>query len=653
MALPKMEVQIGADVSEAERGLSRVVNATNQLQQKMKMTIDASGRLRDRFGQTVRVTDRMEQSMKAAGVDVDLVADAMTDLRANTARTTSAMESFNKVADRMEDAANDNTQAIGRTTNALARQSAAHRQMTSVNRSFGRSVQNVSFQIGDFATQVGAGTSASIALGQQLPQLLGGFGVLGAAMGAIVAIGVPLVRVLSDSEASAEKIADMFGVLSPLAQGVADAFSAVGSAVVGAAEVVVNNIDRILITAGGLATLMATKWVAGFVAARIATMSVAGALAFLRGALLRTGIGALIVGAGELVYQFTRLVEGAGSFSKALKLMADAAGAAFGAVGATISQLWQTFISLAANGLSELAATIGASDLAESLGSIADEANVRWLQAKNRLIEYSETFKRVMGEISSLSSSVDHGRVDLGGLFGGGEGDDAEKSKTDKEQERLREQLQGRLEAIIESQRTEREQLYVHLAEKQAILEQALEQGLLTEKGYADLTAAIRKETADKIQQIEQQKNNAILNSTANTFGALQSMAQSFGKKGAALAKAFGLARALVSTFVGAAKALELPFPANLAAFAQVMATGMGAVASIRSVNTNGSTNQVGGGGRGGSTTTAAAAPQQPLSVFVQGIAPGDLISGGQLSSLFDKLVDEAGDRGIRPVFAQ
>ena len=56
-------------------------------------------------------------------------------------------------------------------------------------------IQQASFQIGDFATQVGAGTAASVALGQQLPQLLGGFGALGAVMGAAVAIGVPLAAV--------------------------------------------------------------------------------------------------------------------------------------------------------------------------------------------------------------------------------------------------------------------------------------------------------------------------------------------------------------------------------------------------------------------------------------------------------------------------
>ena len=46
-------------------------------------------------------------------------------------------------------------------------------------------IQNLSFQVQDFAVQVANGTAASTALGQQLPQLLGGFGALGAVMGAV------------------------------------------------------------------------------------------------------------------------------------------------------------------------------------------------------------------------------------------------------------------------------------------------------------------------------------------------------------------------------------------------------------------------------------------------------------------------------------
>lgn len=56
----------------------------------------------------------------------------------------------------------------------------------------GNSVQNAGFQFADLATQISGGVDATRALAQQLPQLLGGFGALGAVAGAAVAILVPL-----------------------------------------------------------------------------------------------------------------------------------------------------------------------------------------------------------------------------------------------------------------------------------------------------------------------------------------------------------------------------------------------------------------------------------------------------------------------------
>jgi len=60
------------------------------------------------------------------------------------------------------------------------------------SRQMGTGIQQASFQVSDFAVQVAAGTDASRALAMQLPQLLGGFGVAGAVMGAVAAIAVPL-----------------------------------------------------------------------------------------------------------------------------------------------------------------------------------------------------------------------------------------------------------------------------------------------------------------------------------------------------------------------------------------------------------------------------------------------------------------------------
>jgi len=99
------------------------------------------------------------------------------------------------------------------------------------------------------------------------------------------------------------------------------ASSTVAAALIGLAD----NMERLAAIGIAFAGFMAARWVAGFIAAQVATISLAGALTLLRGAIIRTGIGALIVGAGELIYWFGQLVRGAGGFGNALSLLGDLA----------------------------------------------------------------------------------------------------------------------------------------------------------------------------------------------------------------------------------------------------------------------------------------------------------------------------------------
>ena len=80
-------------------------------------------------------------------------------------------------------------------------------------RGFGGNLSNIGFQIGDFATQVGAGTSATQALGQQLPQLLGGFGAVGAGAGAAAAILIPLGAAILGAARDSETLEDQMAAL--------------------------------------------------------------------------------------------------------------------------------------------------------------------------------------------------------------------------------------------------------------------------------------------------------------------------------------------------------------------------------------------------------------------------------------------------------
>ena len=94
-----------------------------------------------------------------------------------------------------------------------------------------------------------------------------------------------------------------------------------------------DHIGEIASIAGAFATFFAGRFVVALGAAALGVSGFSLSLTVLKGALIRTGIGALIVGAGELVYQFSKLVEGAGGFGAALGLLSDLAGEVWNRIG--------------------------------------------------------------------------------------------------------------------------------------------------------------------------------------------------------------------------------------------------------------------------------------------------------------------------------
>lgn len=95
-------------------------------------------------------------------------------------------------------------------------------------------LQNTAAQIGDVAVQLQMGTAMSRVMAQQLPQLLGGFGALGGALGVIApllgtiaAVGIPVAAMLyalgNDADDSAESV-------ETFADKLEDAISALGRA---------------------------------------------------------------------------------------------------------------------------------------------------------------------------------------------------------------------------------------------------------------------------------------------------------------------------------------------------------------------------------------------------------------------------------------
>lgn len=209
-------------------------------------------------------------------------------------------------------------------------------------------------------------------------------------------------------------------------------------------------------------------------------------------------------------------------------------------------------------------------------------------------------------------------------------------------------QFARRLEQLQKSLMTEREVLETWYAESEILLNDARAKEYLTEAEHKDQMLRLEEEYQERLGGIKDAGRSADLQ---GMLGAGQQTLQalgSFNQKALKMAQVFGAAKAFIATFEGAAEALKLPFPANLAAAASVIAAGAGFVAAIKSVGSNGST--PGGVGAGGAGGAAGAAPQSqgPLVVKLSGISPTDMISGAMLDSVLDQLQDQAGDRGLQ-----
>lgn len=114
----------------------------------------------------------------------------------------------------------------------------------------------------------------------------------------------------------------------------------------------------------------------------------------------------------------------------------------------------------------------------------------------------------------------------------------------------------------------------------------------------------------------------------ASMAGSFATISASFGKESAGMAKAaqiFGAIQATISMFTGAAKALELPFPANIAAMAAVLAQGASLVAKIKSQSvptgfkTGGSFTVGGSGGPDSQFVPIMATPGEQVDVWRPG----------------------------------
>ncbi|WP_143128645.1 hypothetical protein [Rhodobacter sp. JA431] len=163
--------------------------------------------------------------------------------------------------------------------------------------------------------------------------------------------------------------------------------------------------------------------------ASVATKGLSLAMGFLKGALIATGIGALVVGAGYLVGKFMALVTAAGGFGNAMKLLGEVASGvwrgmvtAAGAVPAGLSAVWaqirSSFFGLVADmqgawfrflvSMSQSALSAGFDGVASKLASAAESAGSSWDSMRDSA-EAAGIAAGAMGAIarSRLSAGLD------------------------------------------------------------------------------------------------------------------------------------------------------------------------------------------------------------------------------------------------------
>ncbi len=185
---PSIYVQAGFSTAQMEKETPKLLKKYEEAAKKAAQKFD---------GAMAKVSNN--ETLRATKREVDRLAKAYDPAYAKAKRYEQEVRRLNRA---LELGAIDQKQyaaALSKTVAGLERGTVATRRFSgaavastrAANRS-GARLQQVGFQVGDFATQVGAGTSAVQALGQQLPQLLGAFGAMGALAGAGAAIFIPL-----------------------------------------------------------------------------------------------------------------------------------------------------------------------------------------------------------------------------------------------------------------------------------------------------------------------------------------------------------------------------------------------------------------------------------------------------------------------------
>lgn len=218
---------------------------------------------------------------------------------------------------------------------------------------------------------------------------------------------------------------------------------------------------------------------------------------------------------------------------------------------------------------------------------------------------------------------------------------------------------QQRIDWLRDSYKTELELLEEHNAAQIAEINKYNDARLIGDEEARALRISQAEAHQQAMAAIAERENAATVTGYADMWAQLASLGSTRSRKMFEVAKAVSIAQATIKGVEAAVSSYafgaRIGGPPLGAAFAAVSAaTTAGMIQQIRGQSyqgTGGGAVNTGGAGATQAGATASAAPgpsQRPLEVRMTGLDANSLYSGSMVSTMFDKLREEAGDRGLR-----
>lgn len=575
-----------AEMERAAKTLERQINKIGESGAAFQREMNKLTGVTSEFSKSARDSAAAFEAFDKAKVQVDNLRASIDPLFAASKRYEAALQQLDGALEQGAISARQHAQMVDMVSASYLRADTAADMAKTGMGKFGGGVQQVGYQIQDFAVQVGAGTSATQAFAQQFPQMASAFGPWGVAIGTAAAILVPLGAAFFAAAENADKFTAALERQKSIAEGLTQVFTALrteremtqSGAATEAEQAAMNELKRLAQERVGLEMQLAD----------IHEQANAN-LGVINSRELERVRAAIATNEANRATNQSLLesIQKERARLEAAKLTQDAAQqmqsimAQLGS--ADISSPWQTVLGPIQAAINKAREFAQASMVYGQVGARGDP--------------------RQFGANAGGTNTFGFDNFGMPGAAGGGGGGGGTNP------------IQAQLEALRQQMMTEEQIELESYMKRQEMLQQALDQQLVTQQEYASLMQQSQQAHSDKMSEIDVYRYGSAMDKAGAFFGDMANSMQGGNEQMLNIAKKFGAAQALISAWQGASEALKLPFPNNLAAFAKVLATGMGAVNAIKGARPGGSTS--GGSGAAGGAGAAAVAPTQTMNFTV------------------------------------